>query len=481
MLSRGSLFVWILLVVAWGGFMQPVYGQRPNIIVILCDDLGYGDLECYGHPHIKTPNLNALASSGIRLTDCYSAAPVCSPSRVGLLTGRNPNRAGVYDWIPPAARPQPDARDLVHLRAEEVTIAKLLRDAGYATCMSGKWHCNSRFNSPEQPQPSDAGFEHWFGTQNNAAPSHENPKNYVRNGDEVGPLEGFSCQLATTEAIGWLQQHVSTDAKRPFVLYLAFHEPHEPVASPSELVDEYSAVSQSEDEAQFFANVANVDRAVGRLLAALEETGQRENTLIVFTSDNGPETLNRYRTANRSFGRPTPLRGMKLWTTDAGFRVAGIINWPAKIRVGRVSNQVVSSLDFLPTFAKLAGTQPPTDLHLDGTDFSALLEGQEIRRDQPLLWCYYNAINERRVAMRLGPWKMLARLGDDLPKLSNVFEGNRDRVQAAGLTDFQLFHIARDIGESENVMDTEPMAAELKQQMEAAYEELMQGSHVWVR
>ena len=135
-------------------------GGKPNIVVVLCDDLGYGDLECYGHPHIKTPHLNKLSQGGIRFTDFYSTAPVCSPSRVGLLTGRSPNRAGVYDWIPPGRA--------VHMRASEVTIAKLLKEAGYATCMSGKWHCNGKFNSQQQPQPDDAGFDHWFGTQNNA-------------------------------------------------------------------------------------------------------------------------------------------------------------------------------------------------------------------------------------------------------------------------------------------------------------------------
>jgi arylsulfatase A len=158
--------------------------RQPNIVVVLCDDLGYGDLECYGHPHIKTPNLNRMAKEGMRFTDFYSAAPVCSPSRVGLLTGRSPNRAGVYDWIP--------HRMDVHMRSSEVTIPQLLKQAGYATCMSGKWHCNSKFNSATQPQPDDAGFDHWFGTQNNASPSHENPTNFIRNGDEVGPLKDLA-------------------------------------------------------------------------------------------------------------------------------------------------------------------------------------------------------------------------------------------------------------------------------------------------
>ncbi len=319
----------LLLILACSLILPVTADTRPNIVVILCDDLGYGDLQCYGHPHIKTPNLDQLAAGGIRLTDCYSAAPVCSPSRVGLLTGRSPNRAGVYDWIPPAGKPSPDRREMVHMRKGETTIARLLKDAGYQTCMVGKWHCNSAFNDPIQPQPGDFGFDHWTATQNNAAPSHEHPRNFIRNGSEVGEVDAFSCQFVVDEAIEWLR---GTDRERPFFLYVPFHEPHEPVASPKTLVDEYRSVASSEDEAQFFANVANIDDAVGKLLRGLEQLGQRDNTLIVFTADNGPETLNRYRTANRSYGRPGPLRGMKLHTTDAGFRVAGIINWQGRIK-----------------------------------------------------------------------------------------------------------------------------------------------------
>ena len=218
---------------------------RPNIIVILCDDLGYGDLQCYGHPHIKTPNLDELAAGGIRLTDCYSAAPVCSPSRVGLLTGRSPNRAGVYDWIPPAGKPASNRRELVHMRQGETTLARLLKDAGYQTCMVGKWHCNSAFNDPAQPQPGDFGFDHWTATQNNAAPSHERPSNFVRNGSPVGEVDSFSCQFVVDEALEWLR---GTDRERPFFLYVPFHEPHEPVASPKTLVDAYRSVARSEDE-----------------------------------------------------------------------------------------------------------------------------------------------------------------------------------------------------------------------------------------
>ncbi|MCA9192373.1 MAG: sulfatase-like hydrolase/transferase [Planctomycetales bacterium] len=475
-----QLLICVLLLAVWIAPATSAQELRPNIVVILCDDLGYGDLECFGHPFIKTPNLNGLALGGIRLTNCYSAAPVCSPSRVGLLTGRSPNRAGVYDWIPAAQSAQPDARDQVHMRTHEVTIPKLLTAAGYATCMSGKWHCNAKFNSPDQPQPSDAGFQHWFGTQNNASPSHENPRNYVRNGTEVGPLTGYSCLLAAHEASEWIKTQVASQPSQPFFLYLAFHEPHEPVASPAELVNKYRPVAENDDQAQFFANVENMDQAVGNLLQVLEQTGVRENTLIVFTSDNGPETLNRYRGAQRSYGRPGPLRGMKLWTTDGGFRVAGILNWPAKINADQTSDQVVSSLDLLPTFCELAQAEVPTSLELDGVSITPMLNGQEVQRHKPLLWCYYNALNEQRVAMRYGPWKMLAKLdAGGLPAAQNVFSGNSSSILNATLSEFELYNVDQDVGESRNIVNEETAAGTLREMMIREYEQLIKDSYVW--
>ncbi len=457
------------------------FSSRPNFLVILCDDLGYGDLGCYGHPHIKTPHLDQLAQSGIRLTACYSAAPVCSPSRVGLLTGRSPNRAGVYDWIPPAKDVKADAREQVHMRRGEITIAQLLKEAGYATCQAGKWHCNSQFNSQEQPQPGDFGFDHWFATQNNAAPSHENPTNFVRNGEPVGKLEGYSCQLVADEAIHWLEDHAKSRPKQPFFLFTTFHEPHEPVASPAELVAKYKSVAKNEDEAHFFGNVENVDIATGRLLKTLEQLGQRDNTLIFFTADNGPETLKRYPAARRSYGSPGKLRGMKLWTTEAGFRVAGIINWPAGIKSPAVTSEPVSSLDLLPTFCRLAGRELPVNRMFDGTNFLPVLEGQSLSREMPLFWCYFNSLNEHRVAMRDGSWKLLAKINQGmLPKMENINDKNIERIRTATLTDFELYHVTEDIGEEQNVIAQHPKeAARLEQKLEEIYKDLAETSHYW--
>lgn len=477
---KRNIFALILIqLLIYGPTLVLSQENRPNILVILCDDLGYGDLSCFGHPHIRTPNLDNMALQGIRFTDFYSSAPVCSPSRVGLLTGRSPNRAGVYDWIPPARDTKPDAREQVHMQQKEITIPKLLKQSGYATAMAGKWHCNSMFNSEDQPQPADAGFDHWMATQNNASPSHENPENFVRNGDELGEIKGYSCQIVAKEGIQWMENHKRQNPEQPFFLYLAFHEPHEPVASPPGLTEGYMDVANNKKEATYFANVENVDHAVGKILEALKRLSIEENTLVIFTADNGPETLNRYPNASYSYGSPDPLRGMKLWTTDAGFRVAGIMRWPGNIQPGQTIHQPVSALDFLPTFCELAGKEPPKNVALDGVSFLPALEGKKIKRDKPLIWAYYNALNEHQVAMRDGDWKVLAKL--DLPdKYQNLNDRNISEVRSAKFIDFEVYKVSEDIHEDNNLAGNNSSTVnKLKKKLETSYKDLLEDSFIW--
>lgn len=377
-------------------------GRRPNFVVILCDDLGYGDLGSYGHPTIQTPNLDRLAAGGLRFTAYYAPSPVCSPSRAGLMTGRTPSRSGVYEWIP--------LDHPMHLPRRELTIATLLKRAGYATGHFGKWHLNGRFNSPDQPQPDDHGFDHWFSTQNNAHPSHRNPDNFVRNGEPVGELEGFSCQLVTDEFLRWLDGRGNAD--RPFFAFICFHEPHEPVDSPDDLVALYPD-AKKKGEALYYANVTNVDRAVGRIVQGLRNRGVEDNTLVFFTSDNGPETLKRYPDAWRSHGSPGPWRGMKLQLTEGGIRVPAIASWPGRLPAGEVRDQPVGGVDLLPTLCALAGIDPPDDRVLDGESIVPLLWDDTWQRSRPLFWHYVRAVGDDHVAMRDGTWKMLA--GLDLP------------------------------------------------------------------
>jgi arylsulfatase A len=414
-----------------------------NFLVILCDDLGYGDLACYGHPTIRTPHLDRLASQGVRLTSCYAAAPVCSPSRAGLLTGRNPNRFGVYDWIP--------GRHPMHMPRDEITIAQLLQRAGYATGQFGKWHCNGQFNSPGQPQPHDHGFDYWFATQNNAHPSHHNPTNFVRNGEQVGPAEGYSCEVVADEAIRWLR---ARPPAKPFFAFVCFHETHEPVASPPELVADYPTAANPE-QAIYHANVANVDRAVGRLLAALDELGEAERTFVLFTSDNGPETLKRYARGIHCYGSPGPLRGMKLDLYEGGIRVPGIIRWPGRARAGQVIDEPVSSVDLLPTFCAIAGVEPPRDHLLDGASLLPLFEGGAVQRQTPLFWFYALALSEPKAAIREGEWKLVASwdVAEDFTGISP--EAVR-AFKRAKLTDFELYNLREDIGERNDLAGDQP-------------------------
>ncbi|MCC2670361.1 MAG: sulfatase, partial [Armatimonadetes bacterium] len=191
-------FGWIALLGVAAGLLAHQGGAaaadpKPNVLFVLCDDLGYGDLGCFGSPDIKTPNLDRMAAGGLKLTSFYAPSPVCSPSRAGFMTGRNPSRLGIRDWIPQGSG--------IYLRKEEVTIPELLKTAGYRTGHFGKWHLNSRFNGME-PTPGDHGFDYWFSTQNNAVPTHQDPTNFVRNGKRVGPLKGNSSTLITDETIG---------------------------------------------------------------------------------------------------------------------------------------------------------------------------------------------------------------------------------------------------------------------------------------
>ncbi|GJM34973.1 MAG: arylsulfatase [Saprospiraceae bacterium] len=452
---------------------------QPNIVVILCDDLGYGDLSSFGHPVIETPNLDKLAADGIKFTSFYAAAPVCSPSRAGLLTGRSPNRAGIYDFIP-GPKIIEDCRDLVHLQAHEQTIPAMLKQVGYSTCLSGKWHCSSKFNSDAQPTPDHFGFDHWFSTHNNASPSHENPNNFIRNGEKVGEIGGFSCQIVVDEAMQWLD---SRAPNHPFYLQVNFHEPHEPVASPQDLVDKYLPKSETENQAKYFANVENIDKAVGRLLAYLKEK-HGENTLIIFSSDNGPETLDRHPRAFRSYGSPGELRGMKLWTTEAGFRVPGILYWMGKSTYSGTSDAIVSSLDFMPTFAELAGATLP-DRTLDGESITSLIETGNKKRVKPLTWAFYDAINERRVAMRTDDWKIMASLETDttlMVRLHNIYDGNLDMIKNARLTDLVLYDMNEDIHEATDVSSKFPKVfEEMEELLRTEYNALLEGSHVWKR
>jgi arylsulfatase A len=415
-----------------------------DLIVVLCDDLGYGDLGCFGHPTIKTPNLDAFAGQGMKFTDAYAAAPVCSPSRCGILTGRTPYRLGVYDWIPPGSP--------MHLQRDETTFATMLQQQGYATCHSGKWHANGKFNSPEQPQPGDHGFDHWFSTQNNAGPSHENPNNFVRNGQKVGPLQGYSSGVVVDEALTWIN---TVPKQKPINLYLCFHSPHEPIATSPAFVDRYPQ-AKKEGEALYYGNVSELDHHFGRFLKGLEAAG-RGDALIIFTSDNGPETLLRYPGSWRSHGSARPLRSMKLSLYEGGYRVPAIVRWPGHIQPGTTSSEPICGVDFLPTFAAVAGAKLPAK-PLDGTSILPALQGKRINREKPLHWHYFNALDAPRASLREGDWKVTGAWSKSAPapSVSGFKLENLADYKARPLEVFELFNLKTDRSETTDLAAKEP-------------------------
>ena len=379
--------------------MTTAAAKLPNFVVFLTDDQGWGDLACYGHPEIKSPNLDQFAKEGVRFTQCYSACGVCSPSRSSILTGRTPYRNGVWRWIPGGHQ--------VHLRESEITIAELLKEKGYDTCHAGKWHLNGHFNSDKHPQPDDHGFDHWLATQNNASPHHMNPKNYVRNGEQCGVIQGPSAVIAANEAATWLKNR--KDKSAPFFMTVWTHEPHLPIESAPEFMAPYAHIPD-EGIRQHHGNITQLDHAFGLLMKALDEQGYRDDTCVFYTSDNGPEGGG---TKGRTRGSTGGLRGRKRSGFEGGIRVPGIVRYPAYfsrrgIKPGSESSVPVIGSDIFTTICALTDIPLPKDRTIDGANILPALEGRRVVRQQPLYWRTHVAPPECRVALRLDDWKIVS-------------------------------------------------------------------------
>ncbi len=440
------------------------FAAQPNIVFVLADDLGYGDLHCFGAQDVQTPNLDMFASEGLKLTNCYAAHANCSPSRTAIMTGRTPTRVGVRDWIPEESP--------VHLHRSEITIATLLHNTGYATAHMGKWHLNGEFNQPTQPQPGDHGFDHWFSTHNNAYPNHRNPDNFVRNGKEVGKTQGFASQLVADEAIHWLRD--VRDKSKPFFLYVCFHEPHEPIATD----DQYKKLYPSDDKSfsAHHGNITQMDASFGRLMQALDDDKLRDNTFVMFTSDNGPAI-----TPHHPHGSAGPLRDKKGSLYEGGIRVPGLVRWPGKTMPLSVSDEPVCGVDVLPTLCAAANITPPTDRKLDGTSLLPVLAGESFKRSTPLYWHFNRASSAMKIAVRIGDWKLLAAL-DKNPSTrdNNITEQSEQDFKTAEPTTFELYNLKTDLAETMNLIDQEPAEfAELKAALLAKYHEVRDESPTW--
>ena len=424
----------VSLIILLVGIQCKIQAQSPgvakpntNFIVFLTDDQGWGDLGCYGHSQIQSPNLDQFAKEGVRFTQAYSACGVCSPSRSAILTGRTPYRNGVYRWIPPEYE--------IHLRSSEITIAELLKARGYSTCHAGKWHLNGKFNSPKQPQPNDHGYDHWLATQNNAKPNHMNPVNYVRNGTELGLMKGPSAVIAATEAINWLKNRPNKE--QPFFITVWTHEPHLPIKTAPEFMALYDE-QLGHARRQYYGNITQLDHAFGLLMKALDEMDYTDNTCVFYTSDNGPEGKTGGKGLSR--GDTGGLRGRKRSNFEGGIRVPGIVRFPAYfkahgIQAGSESDVPIVGHDIFTTICTISGIPIPSDRIIDGANMLPALEGKPIERTQPLYWRTRCAPKICKVALRIGDWKIV---GDN--KIDNCL----------------LFNMRTDWKETENVASKYP-------------------------
>ena len=400
--------------------------NRPNFVQILTDDQGWGDLGSFGHPFMKTPHIDKLAAEGIKFTHCYSADSVCSPSRAAILTGRTPFRNGVYRWVP--------ASHFCHLPKREVTLPQLLRKNGYQTGHFGKWHLShySEKRIPGgydykdygyggeivgQPSMNDYGYDYWFATGNVARPDHRNPLNFFLNGKPMGKMEGFSAQLVAAEFVKWLKAHRAGD--KPFFVTIWFHEPHGPVNSDPQFVERYKKLNDPSMR-QYLANVTQIDEAVGTIVASLKDAGAYEDTMIWYTSDNGPEGGHEFGTFNqtdspyggsRYRGSAGGLRGRKRHTHEGGIRVPGIVSWPnglknAGVMPGTISAEPIIGSDIFPTLLEVADIEAPKGIKLDSASILPLLQGKTFTRPRPLYW--RNTFHVFQVALRDKEWKIVS-------------------------------------------------------------------------
>jgi arylsulfatase A len=414
--------------------------KTPNVVILLADDLGYKDIGCYDGP-VKTPNLDSLAIKGAKFETFYSGSAVCSPSRAVLLTGRHHIRTGVYSWVH-------DATQKTHLLEREITIAEMLKEKGYITAHFGKWHLGMTGKKAKKPNPDAHGFDYWFATGNNAAPSHKNPNNFVRNGEEVGPLTGYSAQLVVDDAINWLDQR--EDKESPFFMNVWFHEPHKKMAAPDDLIKKYISQKKSKNEDLYSATIHNTDNAVGRLLTKLAQVAKPDETIIIYSSDNGSFLKE----------RTEPFMGNKGTNYQGGLRVPGLICWPGHIQAGKVINEPAGLVDIMSTLRAIVSNPNPDNLHLDGTDLSPLLfaNNAEFERNQAFFWHLHKA--KAIVAMRQGKYMLHAAPDYDVKKANLFNEKLIPAVKNGKYKDFELFDLEKDPSQETDISKQNPELTE---------------------
>ena len=387
--------------------------SRPNILLIVADDLGYSDLGCYGGKDIDTPNLDRLASEGVRLTTFYTAAPMCAPTRESIMSGRYPLRTG-HRW--------PSPSNDGGLPPEDTTLAEVLKGVGYRTCHVGKWH----LGYPDRMHPIKQGFDEFYGITAGSADyySHvyKDGKKWFHRQEEVCNDEGYMTDLLTNEAVAILKRQT---ADRPFFLYLAYTAPHLPDQAP----EEYMKRSRC---GAFGAMVSCMEDGIGRVLQTLDEKGFRENTLVIFLSDNG----GRRRKGN------VPLSGAKGSLWEGGIRVPFIARWPGHITPGTTVDEMAISTDLFATLGLAGGGELPKNVIIDSKDILPLIQGKAKSPHEYLCWC----------------WRKRDKQGKKSLPTSAIHRGHMKLLRGQGKED-GLYDLATDIGEKKNLIAEQPDVA----------------------
>jgi arylsulfatase A-like enzyme len=385
-----------------GGAQNTPQPQRPNVLFILADDLGYGDLSCYGRPDYKTPVLDNLAKQGLKFTDAYAAAPVCTPTRTAFITGRYPQRLPVG-----LEEPLQDANMQLGIPPEHPTVASLLKANGYETALIGKWHLG---NLPEFG-PNRHGFDEFFGINGSSADyfTHHNTAGRFDLYENLEPSkeEGYLTELFTNHAARFIRRKRA----RPFYLSLHYNAPHWPWEGPNDkAVDhDHRPVEARRNPGSYASTdggalgtyaemVQSMDAGIGRVMKALAAARLERTTLVIFTSDNGGE---RY-----SFNWPFSFQKMNLW--EGGIRIPAIVRWPGVVPAGKVTDQAATTMDWTATILAATGSKQDPTYPLDGEDLAPVLNGARLPYNRTLFWRL--TIQD---AARMGKWKYLRENGNE--------------------------------------------------------------------
>lgn len=399
--------------------------RKPNVVFILSDDLGYADLGCFGSRDIRTPHIDRLASEGVRFTDCYSNGPVCTPTRVGLMTGRYQQRFGkALEW---ALVPNNNAR--TGLSPKDTVLASSLKAEGYKTALIGKWHCGSL----PQFRPDKHGFDESFGILRGNADmySHEyrDGTNDLFENGEATQTEGYLTEMLAERAVDFLKRQTDN----PFFLYLPFNAVHWPFQGPDRPDLVRTAESWTDGtRADYRAMTESMDAGVGAVMEELRRRGLDENTLVIFTNDNGGERLS----------SNAPFFHSKATLYEGGIRVPAVARWPEHIPAGSVTEQVAITMDFTATMLAAAGVQPGNTVKLDGMNVLPMASGQRDPVERTLCWRIERK-DRRQLAVRRGNWKYIR--------------------EPAGMPEL-LFDLSRDVSERQSLSYQHPeLLAELRQ------------------